>query len=202
VLAVAGGKGGSGKTTTALGIAAAFARRRCRPLVVDCDLDAPNLHLRADVPRHPGLDTDATLEATAHPSPTLAGVDVLPAGDATGEALGAALPQLPDDRPVVLDCPAGASESATRPLRAAAAAVVVTTRGRESIEDAVKTASIARAVGTRVEAVAVIGERSTPEGLRSAFGISAVVPVPDAAAPLDDDRTAAAYADLADSLTA
>lgn len=198
MLAVAGGKGGSGKTTTALGIAAAIARQRRRPLAVDCDLDAPNLHLRADIPREPGLDSGDPV-ASAVQSPELSGVDVLPAGNATDAGLARALEALPEDRPVVLDCPAGASEAATRPLRAADSCVVVATRGRESIEDAVKTASMARAVGTPIDAVAVTRGDGVPGGLRSAFGVSAVVPVPAVANPLHHDATRAAYAELAEA---
>ncbi|MUV61849.1 AAA family ATPase, partial [Halobacterium sp. CBA1126] len=86
MLAVAGGKGGSGKTTTALGLAGALVERRRRPLVVECDLDAPNLHLRAGVPRDPGLDApDPT--AASHESTAVPGADVLPAGDADGDDL-------------------------------------------------------------------------------------------------------------------
>jgi septum site-determining protein MinD len=197
VLAIAGGKGGSGKTTTALGVAGALVRRRRRPLVVDCDLDAPNLHLRAGVDRDPGVEAP-TPEAAAQAAAVLPGVDVLPTGDADGDDLAAALDALPDDRPVVLDCPAGASEAAARPLRAADATVVVATRGRESVEDAVKTAAMARAVGAPPRATAVTREPAVPDGLEAAVGAPAAVAVPDVPAPLAADATAAAYAELAD----
>lgn len=198
MLAVAGGKGGSGKTTTALGIAAALAQQRRRPLVVDCDVDTPNLHLRAGVPREPGLDGPDSPEAHAQQATERPGVDVLPAGDATGDVLARRLESIPSDRPVILDCPAGASGAATRPLRAANSCVVVATRGRESIEDAVKTASMARAVSTPVVAVALVRSDSVPDGLRSAFGVPTVVPVPSVPDPLHHQATKAAYAQLAD----
>lgn len=200
MLAVAGGKGGSGKTTTALGIAAALVRRRRSPLVVDCDLDAPNLHVRAGVPRDPGVDAAAPTEI-AHESPVVPGVDVLPAGTADPKALAAALEALPTGRPVLLDCPAGASEAAVRPLRVADACVVVGTPGRESIEDALKTAAIARAVGTPVRAIVVTGSHSTPTGLADATSAPSV-PVPPAANPLSDADAAAAYASVADRIEA
>lgn len=200
MLAVAGGKGGSGKTTTALGIAAALVRRRRNPLVVDCDLDAPNLHVRAGVPRDPGVDAGVPTEI-AHESPVVPGVDVLPTGGADPQALAAALDALPTDRPVVLDCPAGASEAAVRPLRAADACVVVGTPGRESIEDALKTAAMARAVGTPVRAVVVSRSQDTPAGLTDATSAPAV-PVPPAANPLSDADTVAAYASVADYIEA
>jgi septum site-determining protein MinD len=203
VLAIAGGKGGSGKTTTALGVAGALAERRRRPLVVDCDLDAPNLHLRAGTPRNPGVDhaADAARNPAefAHQSDGLPGVDVLAAGDADGSALSTLLSELPHDRPVVLDCPAGASEAAARPLRAADAAVVVATRGRESLEDAVKTAAMARAVDTPVRAAAVTAAASAPESLRGALGAPTVVAVPEVGRPLAADATRAAYGRVADA---
>jgi septum site-determining protein MinD len=197
VLAVTGGKGGSGKTTTALGVASALAERRRRPLVVDCDLDAPNLHLRADVPRDPGLDADGDPATLAHESPVVSGVAVLPVGSADGDDLASLLPALPADRPVVLDCPAGASEAAARPLRAADRCLVVATRGRESVEDAVKTAAMARAVGTPVDGVAVSREDSVPPGLADALDAPRVVPVPRVREPLISPETAAAHAKLA-----
>lgn len=197
MLAVTGGKGGSGKTTTALGVASALAERRRRPLVVDCDLDAPNLHLRADVPRDPGLDTSSCPARLTHESPVVPGVDVLSAGDADGDDLTAVLPAIPDDRPAVLDCPAGASEAVARPLRAADGCLVVATRGRESVEDAVKTAAMARAVGTPVRAVAVSREQTVPRGLAEALDVPTVVPVPRVREPLGSAETDAAYAELA-----
>ncbi|MFB6072424.1 MAG: MinD/ParA family protein [Halobacterium sp.] len=197
MLAVTGGKGGSGKTTTALGVAGALAARRRRPLVVDCDLDAPNLHLRAEVPRDPGLDAPGSPADAATESPVLPGVDVLAAGDASATDLSAALDALPNDRPVLLDCPAGASEAAARPLRTADGCLVVATRGRESVEDAAKTAAMARAIGTDVAAVAVTREASVPRGLAAALDAPAVVPVPAARNPVRSRETDAAYAKLA-----
>jgi len=196
VLAVVGGKGGSGKTTTALGVAGALAERRRRPLAVDCDLDAPNLHLRAGVPRDPGVDA-AGVETPRHESAMLPGVDVLPAGDADGAGLDRALDVLPADRAVVLDCPAGASEAAVRPLRAADACLVVATPSREGVEDAVKTAAMARAVDTPVRAVAVSKSTTVPDGLAAATAAD-VVPVPAVREPLSARETAAAYARLAE----
>jgi len=54
MLAVAGGKGGAGKTTTTLGLATATADVTDEAvLAVDADVDMPNLHAVAGVPREP-----------------------------------------------------------------------------------------------------------------------------------------------------
>jgi septum site-determining protein MinD len=56
MLAVAGGKGGAGKTTTTLGLAGALARQRKTVLAADADREMPDLHAMAGVARTPGLD--------------------------------------------------------------------------------------------------------------------------------------------------
>jgi septum site-determining protein MinD len=53
MLVIAGGKGGCGKTTTALGLAAVLAERGAPAVVADADRDMPDLHALAGV-RRPG----------------------------------------------------------------------------------------------------------------------------------------------------
>jgi MinD superfamily P-loop ATPase len=67
VLAVASGKGGTGKTLVATNLAAEAARRGLRVVLVDCDADAPNDHLflpraseRVDEVEAPVADVDAS----------------------------------------------------------------------------------------------------------------------------------------------
>ncbi|MFW5937921.1 MAG: P-loop NTPase, partial [Halanaeroarchaeum sp.] len=79
MLAIAGGKGGVGKTTTALGVGVALATRRRDPVVVDADADLPNLHLVADVDGG-GVEAvaDGTdVERASIPSDRFEGVRVL-----------------------------------------------------------------------------------------------------------------------------
>ncbi|MXR20075.1 MinD/ParA family ATP-binding protein [Halobacterium bonnevillei] len=121
----------------------------------------------------------------------------MPAGDADGDDLAVALGAVPEDRPVVLDCPAGASEAAVRPVRAADACVVVATRKRECIEDAVKTAAVARAVGTHIRAIAVSRASRVPAGLDDAIDAPSAA-IPAVADPLSAPEAAAAYASVAD----
>jgi len=154
MIAIAGGKGGCGKTTTALGLAGALARDGRRPLVVDTDCDMPNLQTMAETDRRPGLETvdsGGSIAVATHRSPIVPGVDVLPAGDASGPISRTALQRLDRCRqPVVLDCPAGATDTAAAPLRRADEAVVVTTPDRASRSDAVKTARMADALDASV----------------------------------------------------
>jgi len=154
MLAVVGGKGGCGKTTTTAGLGRAFADAGERPLAVDVDCDMPNLHTVLETDREPGLgalDGTDSLGGLLHGSGRYPGVDVLPAGRATGSADPSALSRLERvGGRVLLDCPAGATEAVARPLRHADRALIVSTSERPSLVDAAKTVRMARALETRV----------------------------------------------------
>lgn len=154
MLAIAGGKGGCGKTTTTLGLTLAFARQRRPCLAVDADLDMPNLHAMADLERTPHLgDTaDAPPKAIAHSVSTGSDALVLPAPPTNADCdLRTALERVRDiSRPVFVDCPAGAGRTAVDPLRAADRVLLVTTLQSPSLKDAAKTAAMARQLDTSV----------------------------------------------------
>lgn len=179
MLAVAGGKGGVGKTTTAYGVAIALANHRRRPLLVDVDTDMPDLGAVTGVTPPPGLGAvadGAQPERVARPDGHGHGVSVVPT--APGEPFEPAASAFPTDRCVILDCPAGASDAAVAPLQAAATTLLVTTPDRASIEDTIKTAAIANAVDTDVCGVVVTHTDSPPEGLGPAVETDVVTAVP------------------------
>lgn len=179
MIAVAGGKGGVGKSTTAIGLAASFARRRRRPLVVDADTDMPDLAAMTGLEPEPGVAEvvqGADPELAARPAPHHRGVAVLPT--TPGTEVKPALRHLPRDRPVILDCPAGASDTAVTPVASADETVLVTTPDRAAIEDTLKTAALARTVDTAVTAVVVTRTTNAPEGIAPAFGTDLVLTTP------------------------
>ncbi|MFB6153007.1 MAG: MinD/ParA family protein [Halodesulfurarchaeum sp.] len=199
MLAVAGGKGGSGKTTSALGIASLLATRRRDPIVVETDVDMPNLHLRA------GVDDDGVeklaggtpVSEAATSSPNLEGVDVI--GGAPGAPIRRALRALVTDRPVILDGAAGASERAVLPLRHADTTVVVTTDTPASITDAEKTVRMARAVGTPVIGLVVSRASDVSREIVEATGVPSAVAVPRVEDPVRHPTARVAYSQIIDS---
>ena len=161
MLAIAGGKGGCGKTTTACGLSLALAARGRCPVVVDGDVDMPDLHERIGAAPDPGLDELAEgepLEDVLQRDHDLPGVGIVATGER--EALGSAVDRLSRlDPPVLVDCPAGAGRDVARSVRAADRTVVVSTDTRASLEDAAKTAAMSRTLGTPVACLVL---RETP----------------------------------------
>lgn len=166
MLAIAGGKGGVGKTTVTLALARSMAERDCEPIVVDADVDMPDLHVLAGVDREPTASDIATGKAvgTVLQSPRrLPGVGVVTAGQPG--RLPAALSRLRRcHRPVLVDCPAGASNDAARPLRECHRSLAVTTDTPAAIEDTIKTTAIARRLGAPPVAVCLRGQTAVPDG--------------------------------------
>jgi len=209
VIAIAGGKGGCGKTTTTVALARALADRgEATPLAADADWDMPNLHALAGAASTPSL---AELADAASPralaqfvgDPPI-GVLPAPTGEASGRANRAieTLRARSGHAPVLVDCPAGAGRDAARPLRVADGVVLVSTATPDSLRDAAKTAAMADALGTPVLGGAVTRTASVPAGARRLLGADRLIPVPDAAAPLDDPGVRRASAKLADVVSA
>lgn len=199
MLAIAGGKGGTGKTTTALGLGALLAKRRRDPVVVDADVDMPNLHIRA------GADDDGLARLAAgdplaeavSESSRYPGVSVL--GAKPGTDLERALRALVTDRPVIVDCAAGTSERAVTPLRYASGAVLVTRRTDFSVTDSRKTARMARAVGTSVLAGLVSRTSDVSDTIAAALPTDAIIPVPAVDEPITHPSARAAYSRILDT---
>jgi septum site-determining protein MinD len=205
MLAIAGGKGGSGKTTTTLGLAAAL-EGPC--VAVDADVGMPDLHALAGVAREPTLaavEPDAPL-AAAREHPDRSGVSVVPAPTPAecdpDEAVRRGLATLGEAGPSTLvDCPAGAAADAAAPLRAADAVLVVSEPCAPALQDAAKTAATARALGTPVVGALLTRSRLAPAGLSDLLGCPVLGAVPRVEPPvLAAPSARRAYADAARAL--
>ncbi|MDZ5810159.1 P-loop NTPase [Halorubrum sp. AD140] len=208
MIAVAGGKGGSGKTTTTLGLARALTRRGAPVVAADADWDLPNL---AELTVETGGTVDGTVvdatRAREETSPDRSAPTVLAAptdagpvdASATLEALGEAVPA---DAPTLLDCPAGASPDAAAPLRAADRSLLVTPLRRSALRDAAKTAAIARRLDSPPLGVVAVRAESVPDPVADLLGCPVLGRVPPAPpVPLSEPAVRSAYDGLARRLT-
>lgn len=154
--AVAGGKGGVGKTTTTLNLAAAFAATGADTVVVDADLGMTNLGallaIEPDHSVHDVLAGQASVDAALIEGPE--GVDVL-AGSRSIDAYDRADPaelrgvfeRLRETHDVVLaDTGAGLSHASLVPYGLADGVVLVTTDDAVAATDTAKTAEMVRQV--------------------------------------------------------
>ncbi|MFC6976265.1 MinD/ParA family protein [Halomicroarcula sp. GCM10025709] len=203
MLAIAGGKGGCGKTTTALGIASELGARGSRPLVVDADRQMPDIHHRVGIDRTPGLGClgRAALSRLARRPSRFPRIDAVPCGTADRSTLSSALARLRGRRrPVLVDCPAGAGPDAAVPLRHADASIVVATPTEQSLRDAAKTAAMARELDAPPSfAVLTRSDGSTQPG--ALLGCRDVVHVPEVSEPpLEARAVAVRYAAVATRL--
>jgi septum site-determining protein MinD len=198
---VAGGKGGCGKTTTTLGLARAAAGRHTatpppdRPfdaLAVDADVDMPNLHRLAGVEREPGLAAGPPA-AVARQVADERRVGVI-AAPTDGAVPPPALARCRTAAALsFVDCPAGAGRDAAVPLRVADAAVLVTTLSPACLRDTVRTAAMARAVGTPVAGIVVSRADRPPDDLPALFDAPTLAALPAVSAPLTAPAARSAY---------
>jgi septum site-determining protein MinD len=198
MLAVCGGKGGVGKTTTAVGLGAALGAQHRRALVVDADTDMPDLHVVSGTPAEPGVDAlaaGAPLQRVTHPT-RWRGLSAVPA--TPGAAVTEALARLPTDRPVLVDCPGGGGPRAATALRAADRALVVTTPATPAIRDAKKTAAMARSLDA--PPVGVVVNRGADAGVGEHFDHPVLTSIPETDTPLADCASQPSYRRLASTL--
>lgn len=153
VCTVAGGKGGVGKTTTAVNVGAALQEKGHDVVVVDADLGMANLgamlELDHETTLHEVLAGDAAVSEALTDAPS--GLTVIPGeqsldafADADPAKLRQVIKTLRNAYDVVLiDTGAGLSHEVAVPLGLADGIILVTTPDDVAVGDAVKTAQLA-----------------------------------------------------------
>ncbi|MFT4947942.1 MAG: septum site-determining protein MinD [Natronomonas sp.] len=221
VCTVAGGKGGVGKTTTAVNVSAALQQRGHDVVVVDADLGMANLGELVGAEDghsvHQVLADEATVEETLVDVDE--GLTVLP-GEQSLDAFAGADPSGLTDvlgrlreryDVVVVDTGSGVSHEMAVPLGLADGVVLVTTPEAVAVTDAGKTADLVGRLGGTV--LGVVTLRATGDtdlaGIGSQLGVPVLGAVPDDPATGDEpvvvetpeEDVSAAYRALAEQLS-
>lgn len=160
VCTVAGGKGGVGKTTTAVNLAAALDASGYDVVVLDADLAMANLGALLDLDHDGGLhgvlagdrQLSDVLTEVADGLAVVPGDETLDAfADADPENLRGVIGALRDAyNVVVVDTGAGLSHQTAVPLAVADGVVLVTTDDGVAVDDTAKTAQLADRVDSTV----------------------------------------------------
>ncbi|WP_138005398.1 MinD/ParA family ATP-binding protein [Halalkalirubrum salinum] len=227
VIAIAGAKGGVGKTTTALNLGAALANAGERVAVVELDLAMANvvdfLKIDPQTTIHDVLSGTATVSQAVSRVPP--GVDVIPADtsldDFNAVNVATIAPVIRALRPkydfVLIDTAAGVSPETIYPLRLADEVIVVSTPRVAAVRDTKKTIELANRVNGTVAGVIFnrsgTGNAPPPDRLASFLDTELLGAVPDDPAVADaqdrsepiviyrpDSPAAAAFSSIADSL--
>ena len=175
ILAVCGGKGGVGKSTLTVELAAALDA-----VAVDSDLGM------ADLPHGRGPDLHDVLAGRAEPAAALrtGPVDLLPCGRSLSGARAADVGRLAEtvaaiteNRDAVLDCPAGLRADAGVPLAIADICIVVASPREWALADALRTRELARELDAGLVAVALnrASEAAPQATVRDALGAPTTV---------------------------
>lgn len=161
IIGVVSGKGGVGKTTTAINLGTAFSAFGKDVIVMDANLTTPNISVHLGAPLVPVTLNDALRGAKSihdaiyqHPS----GIKVIPASVSIEELkylnadkLAAILVELIGKTEyIIMDASAGLSEDTLAVIKAADEVLVVTNPELPAVTDALKTIKLAERMGTRV----------------------------------------------------
>jgi len=205
MIAIAGAKGGCGKTTATLGLARALAAAGEPTIAVDADRQLPDLHVNAGVDREPtvaALDGNTDVTSVARQVPGAPGVGVIPAQKSSETVdLEATLERLDyDSVEVVVDCPSGAGPDVVEPISAADEVVVVTTATERSVSSARTTIDVARRLDVPVAGVVVNRADAASEELLEELDVDVLGAVPECEEPLSADPVATAFEEIAGRL--
>lgn len=194
VYAVASGKGGVGKTTTAVNLGAAFVEAGRSVVVVDVDLGMANLGdvltverpavTLHDVLAGEGALEDAIVEAPGEFDVVLGSDSIEDFGTADPAGLREVVESLREQYDVVvLDGGGGLSHDMTVPLGLADSVILVSTPTDASITNAKKTQSLVERLDGSIEGAVITrlggAGRATPETVGDRLGTKVLGSVPE-----------------------
>lgn len=168
---IASGKGGVGKTTTALNLAVALSNFGREVIVLDANISTPNIGLHLGAPKipitlHDVLKGKSHIRDAAYLHPS--GLKVIPSSISSSDSnddllenLKHVLPDLDGTAEIVLiDAAAGLGKEALHAIRYSEEAIIITNPDIPSVTDALKTIRKCEAEGTNIVGVVVTKVRN------------------------------------------
>ena len=195
IIVIASGKGGVGKTTTAINLAAAMNYFGRDVLVIDGNLSTPNVGIHLNAPEVP-VNLNHVLKGEAEPFEAVyehdSGVKVIPASLSIKELKRTRPEKMKDFKKdfkkiaeyVIVDCAAGLGNEATCAIELADEVIIVTNPEMPAITDALKAVKFAEQLKKPVRGVIVTRVKKddielSPEVVREMLETSILGMVPE-----------------------
>lgn len=171
IIAVISGKGGVGKTTTAINLGAALNRLEKEVVIVDLNLNTPNVGVHLGAPIVP-VTLNHVLKGKAEMEEAIyehsSGTKIIPSSLSVKELTKFNTKKIPEtirilhDHAdfVILDSAAGFSEEAMATMEAGEEIIIVTNPEMPAVTDALKAVKVAREMGKEVKGVIVTRHRN------------------------------------------
>jgi septum site-determining protein MinD len=166
MIVITSGKGGVGKTTTAINLGAAMNRFGKDVLIIDANLTTPNVGIHLNSPEVP-INLNHVLQKKAYPFEAVyeheSGLKIVPASLSIKELKKIKYNKLKDFKKefldisdyVILDCAAGLGEEAISAMDAADDLIIVTNPEMPAITDALKTIKLAEQMKKNIHGVII-----------------------------------------------
>jgi septum site-determining protein MinD len=166
IIVINSGKGGVGKTTTAINLGAALNKLNKEVIIVDANLNTPNVGLQLGAPIVP-VTLNHVLKGKAEIEEAIyehsSGTKIIPSSLSIKELTKFNTKKLPIIAEqlrdvcdfVIFDCAAGFGDEVIAVLEAADEVIIVTNPEMPAVTDALKAVKVARGMGKEVNGVVV-----------------------------------------------
>lgn len=166
IIVINSGKGGVGKTTTAINLGASLNKLEKEVIIVDANLNTPNIGLQLGAPIVP-VTLNHVLKGKAKAEDAVyehaSGTKIVPSSLSVKELTKFNTKKLPDIAKdlakisdyVIIDSAAGFGEEVIAVLQAADEIIIVTNPEMPAVTDALKAVKVAREMGKEVNGVVV-----------------------------------------------
>ena len=154
MIVIASGKGGVGKTTTAINLGAAIRQFDKDVLIIDANMSTPNVGIYLNSPEVP-INLNHVLQRKAHPYEAVysheSGIKIIPSSLSVKELKKLKMERLKDFKKdfsnlaefVILDCSAGLGKEALSAMEIADEIILVSNPEMPAVTDALKTIKVA-----------------------------------------------------------
>ena len=195
IIVIASGKGGVGKTTTAINLGAAMNQFGHDVLIVDANMSTPNIGIHLNAPEVP-ITLNHVLQKKAYPFEAVyeheSGMKIIPSSLSIKELKNIKHEKIKGftnefkkiSDYIIMDCAAGLGEEATKIMEAADELILVTNPEMPAITDALKTIKVAEQMGKPVTGIIITRVRRNnselqPEAVKEMLEIPILGSVPE-----------------------